>query len=90
MHLYGIRMRSVCCHRNLIEMTEQIQRLVEQVYKERKEKRKSELAALQAQINPHFLYNTLSSVSSLIKMNCPDEAFTMIHAIGMFLPHSFK
>lgn len=66
------------------KMTEQIQRLVEQVYREQKEKRKSELAALQAQINPHFLYNTLSSVSSLIKMNCPDEAFTMIHAIGMF------
>ena len=39
---------------------------------------------LQAQINPHFLYNTLNSVSSLIKMNCPDEAFIMIQAIGTF------
>ena len=48
------------------------------------QKRKSELAALQAQINPHFLYNTLNSVSSLIKMNCPDEAFIMIQAIGTF------
>lgn len=66
------------------KMAGKIQLLVDQVYREQKEKRKSELAALQAQINPHFLYNTLNSVSSLIKMDCPDEAFIMIHAIGMF------
>lgn len=66
------------------KMAQQIQQLVDQVYREQREKRKTELAALQAQINPHFLYNTLSSVSSLIRMDCPDEAFTMIHAIGMF------
>lgn len=66
------------------KMAQQIQQLVEQVYQEQKSKRKSELAALQAQINPHFLYNTLNSVCSLIRMNCSEEAFTMIHAIGMF------
>lgn len=66
------------------KMAGKIQILVDQVYREQREKRKSELAALQAQINPHFLYNTLNSVSSLIKMDCLDEAFTMIHAIGMF------
>lgn len=65
-------------------MAKQIKELIDQVYREQKEKRKSELAALQAQINPHFLYNTLNSVSSLIRMECSDEAFTMIHAIGMF------
>ena len=66
------------------KMSEQIRQLVDQVYREQRAKRKSELAALQAQINPHFLYNTLNSVSSLIKMNCPDEAFIMIQAIGTF------
>ncbi|MDC7288340.1 sensor histidine kinase [Blautia schinkii] len=66
------------------KMAQQIQNLVDQVYQEQRSKRKSELAALQAQINPHFLYNTLNSVCSLIKMDCPEEAFTMIHAIGMF------
>ena len=45
---------------------------------------KMSMLYLKSQVNPHFLYNTLSSVSSLIKMNCTDEAFTMIHAIGMF------
>ncbi len=66
------------------KMAQQIQQLVEQVYREQREKRKSELAALQAQINPHFLYNTLNSVSALIRMECSEEAFTMIHAISMF------
>lgn len=66
------------------KMSEQIRQLVDQVYREQRAKKKSELAALQAQINPHFLYNTLNSVSSLIKMNCPDEAFIMIQAIGTF------
>ncbi|MDO4275837.1 MAG: sensor histidine kinase [Eubacteriales bacterium] len=66
------------------KMAQQIRHLVQQVYQEQRSKRKSELAALQAQINPHFLYNTLNSVCSLIKMDCPEEAFTMIHAVGMF------
>ena len=37
------------------KMSEQIRQLVDQVYREQRAKRKSELAALQAQINPHFL-----------------------------------
>lgn len=66
------------------KMTVQIETLVQQVYQEQRDKRKYEFAVLQAQINPHFLYNTLSSVSALIKMNRPDDAFQMIHAIGQF------
>ena len=65
-------------------MVRRIQKLMEQVRQEEITLRKTELKALQAQINPHFLYNTLNSVSSLIKMNCPDEAFIMIQAIGTF------
>ena len=65
-------------------MTVHIQELVDQVYNEQRDKRKFEFSALQAQINPHFLYNTLNSVCSLIKMNRPDDAFTVIHALGNF------
>mgnify|MGYP000385205091 CR=1 FL=1 len=43
-------------------MTHRIQDLMEQNVKEQEAKRKSELKALQSQINPHFLYNTLDSI----------------------------
>src|SRR5947209_4858376 len=42
------------------------------------------LAALMSQINPHFLFNTLNSVSSLIRTN-PDQARTVVYKIGRIL-----
>lgn len=43
------------------------ERLVHDILIEQEEKRKSELDALQAQINPHFLYNTLDSIVWMIE-----------------------
>lgn len=65
-------------------MTKQIRDLVNKVYQVENDKRKYEFAVLQAQINPHFLYNTLSSVSALIKVQRSEDAFKMIHSIGQF------
>ncbi len=39
-----------------------IKELIRKIYLEEEEKRRAELNALQAQINPHFLYNTLSAI----------------------------
>ena len=44
-------------------MTHRIWELMEQNVKEQEQKRKIELKALQSQINPHFLYNTLSLIN---------------------------
>lgn len=44
-------------------MTERIHSLIERVYKAQIMEKESELKALEAQINPHFLYNTLSTIS---------------------------
>ncbi|MHA7965464.1 sensor histidine kinase [Paenibacillus sp. CAU 1782] len=43
-------------------MLEQIQELLEEVKVSEQDKRKSEIKALQAQIDPHFLYNTLNTI----------------------------
>ncbi len=66
------------------QMAGRIRHLIGQVYEEQQAKQKFEFAVLQAQINPHFLYNTLSSVSALIKMQKTEEAFRMIRSIGKF------
>ncbi len=44
------------------KMTVDLNNMINQVYKIELEKKRSELIALQAQINPHFLYNCLSSI----------------------------
>lgn len=43
-------------------MLSQIEKLMQQVISDQEQKRKLELKTLQAQINPHFLYNTLDSI----------------------------
>jgi len=51
--------------------------------------KESELNLLKSQINPHFLFNSLNSVSSLI-MNNPNEAREMIVRLSDFLRYSLK
>ena len=55
--------------RNFNEMLERIENLKGQVLAEQEDKRKYELQALQAQINPHFLYNTLDSIIWMAETN---------------------
>jgi sensor histidine kinase YesM len=43
------------------------------------------LHALQMQIHPHFLFNTLHSISALVLMNEPDDAVKMINRLSEFL-----
>lgn len=52
--------------------------LMDEVVMEQEEKRKSEMDALQSQINPHFLYNTLDSIVWMIEEGGYDEAVFMI------------
>lgn len=56
----------------------QIDRLMNEIIREEEEKRKSELDALQAQINPHFLYNTLDSIVWMIEGEKNEDAVFMI------------
>ena len=59
-----------------------IQHLMERIRKEEIALRKTELKALQAQINPHFLYNTLDSIAWLCEDERNEEAEEMVSALA--------
>jgi two-component system sensor histidine kinase YesM len=65
-------------------MIEEIRELIDTVFYEQKEKRKSEFIALQTQINPHFLYNTLDSIVYLSENNMNEKVVEMVVALSKF------
>lgn len=69
---------------NTQEMSEKIGELLETVKTEQKRMRTAEFKALQAQINPHFLYNSLDSINWLVRKGNTEKAIEMISALTTF------
>ena len=69
---------------NTQEMSEKIGELLETVKTEQKRMRTAEFKALQAQINPHFLYNSLDSINWLVRKGNTEKATEMISALTTF------
>lgn len=68
--------------RTVQSMAQEMKKLMADVVKEQESKHKSELDALQHQINPHFLYNTLSSIVWMIEKGRAEESVNMIGALS--------
>lgn len=64
-------------------MLEQIGELIEEVKTSEQEKRKSEIKALQAQIDPHFLYNTLNTIYWKSEMEEQQDVSEMIVSLSL-------
>jgi len=71
--------------RTFNKMSENIKSLIDTVYKEQIAMKQSEINALQAQINPHFLYNTLESINWKAKIHGADEVSEMISAFSYII-----
>ncbi len=66
------------------KMVRHIKELMARIITEQTARRKYELLLLQAQINPHFLYNALDSILWLVRMKKNDDAVTMLTALTTF------
>lgn len=62
-------------------MIAEIRNLIQQVYLEQKSKREAELKILQAQIKPHFLYNTLDTIQWMAQQHQADDIVQIVGAL---------
>ena len=69
-------------------MTEKVNALITTVYETELRQKDSENRALQAQINPHFLYNTLESIRMLAVLNDDDDVSAAIRYLGRYLRYA--
>ena len=65
-------------------MMQKIQTLLNDIYEEQNAKQKMEVQLLQSQINPHFLYNTLNTIKSLIELDMKETAVKAVSAMSTF------
>ncbi|NQX64422.1 cache domain-containing sensor histidine kinase [Paenibacillus qinlingensis] len=72
------------------KLSDRISRLKHQVQLNEAMKKEADIMALQAQINPHFLYNTLSSIHWIALMNKDRQIAEMVGALSDFLRFSLN
>lgn len=71
-------------------MLDDIKNYIEELLKTQKEQRKSEIKALQMQINPHYIYNTLASIKWLVYQNDTEKTIQVIDAFISLLRNTIS
>ena len=68
----------------------EIQRIIEEIIKEQQVIKDAELRVIMEQIKPHFMYNTLDSISSLIMLGRNEDANKALTALAKFYRNSLS
>ena len=71
-------------------LAEQTQQLLQTIYEEEREKNEYQFRLIQEQIKPHFLYNTLELIKSMIDLGIYDEAGEAISTLARFYRYSLS
>lgn len=64
---------------------DQVSELIDNMVAQERDLRRAEMQVLQAQINPHFLYNTLNSIRSIAKISGSDQIAQMVSSLARIL-----
>ncbi|WP_308635845.1 cache domain-containing sensor histidine kinase [Paenibacillus silvisoli] len=72
------------------KMTSEISTLISKVYETELLKKEAEIKALQSQINPHFLYNTLSTIDSISSIHGDERISYICMALGKMLRYNLN
>ena len=71
-------------------MIARIKSLIEDIYRAEQRKKEAQLEALQNQINPHFIYNTLETIRMTAVVNDDGEVANMAHLLGKLLRYGIS
>lgn len=77
-------------HQGYNQMQRKIQELIQEAWDSAEKQKKSEMRALQAQINPHFLLNTLASVSSYALINGQDQIASQLKSLSAVMRYNIR
>ncbi|MCQ6562154.1 sensor histidine kinase [Paenibacillus mendelii] len=72
------------------KMTSEIRALITKVYETELLKKEAEIKALQTQINPHFLYNTLGTIDSIAAINGETRIGHICQSLGSMLRYNLN